>query len=340
MSGHSKWHNIAAKKSKTDAARGAVFTKIGRELAVAAKGNPNPETNSKLADVIAKAKAANMPNDNIKRSIARAAGELSGKDYKELTYEGYGVAGSAVIIKTLTDNVNRTSGDISSTMSKCGGQMGKPGCVSYQFDNKGVIVIEKTVSLDEDTMMEYCLEAEAEDFASEEDVYEVYTTPEAFSTVRKYFEDKGVTFLEAEVKMVPQNTITLPEDKVATFVKMIDKLEEQENLPEDTPQADREALGAEIKGCYDSINGLLDGFSTAMDKMVQVNESFGAETNKLEMSDESLADNKLNLKDYISGIQDLDITEAISDWYSSQMAYQASMQASTSIMSMSLLNYM
>ena len=230
MSGHSKWHNIAAKKSKTDAARGAVFTKIGRELAVAAKGNPNPETNSKLADVIAKAKAANMPNDNIKRSIARAAGELSGKDYKELTYEGYGVAGSAVIIKTLTDNVNRTSGDISSTMSKCGGQMGKPGCVSYQFDNKGVIVIEKTVALDEDSMMEYCLEAEAEDFASEDDVYEVYTTPEAFSSVRKYFEDKGVTFLEAEVKMVPQNTITLPADKLATFTKMIDKLEELDDV--------------------------------------------------------------------------------------------------------------
>ena len=230
MSGHSKWHNIQAKKGKTDAARGAIFTKIGRELAVAAKSNPNPDTNSKLADVIAKAKAANMPNDNIKRSIAKAAGELSGKDYKELTYEGYGVCGSAVIIKTLTDNVNRTSGDISSTMSKCGGQMGKPGCVSYQFDNKGVIVIEKTAKLDEDTMMEYCLEAEAEDFMCEDDVYEVYTTPESFSVVRKYFEDKGVSFLEAEIKMIPQNYITLPEDKVATFLKMLDKLEELDDV--------------------------------------------------------------------------------------------------------------
>ena len=230
MSGHSKWHNIAAKKGKTDAARGAIFTKIGRELAVAAKGNPNPDTNSKLADVIAKAKAANMPNENIKRSIAKAAGELGDKDYKELTYEGYGVAGSAVIIKTLTDNVNRTAGDIRSTMSKCGGQMGNTGCVSYMFDNKGVMVIERTVALDEDTMMEYCLEAEAEDYVTEDDVYEVYTSPENFSNVGKYFEDKGVTFLEAAIKMVPQNYITLDGDKLATFQKMLDKLDELDDV--------------------------------------------------------------------------------------------------------------
>ena len=230
MSGHSKWHNIAAKKGKTDAARGAIFTKLGRELAVAAKGNPNPDTNSKLADVIAKAKAANMPNDNIKRSIAKAAGELGDKDYKELTYEGYGVAGSAVIIKTLTDNVNRTAGDIRSTMSKCGGQMGNTGCVSYMFDNKGVIVIERTVALDEDTMMEYCLEAEAEDYTVEDDVYEITTTPENFSNVRKYFEEKGVSFLEAAIKMVPQNYITLEGEKLATFTKMLDKLEELDDV--------------------------------------------------------------------------------------------------------------
>ena len=230
MSGHSKWHNIQAKKGKTDAARGAMFKKIGRELAVAAKGNPNPDTNSKLADVIAKAKAANMPNENIKRSIAKAAGELGDKDYKELTYEGYGIAGSAVIIKTLTDNVNRTAGDIRSAMSKCGGQMGNTGCVSYMFDNKGVIVIERTVALDEDTMMEYCLEAEAEDFVAEDDVYEIYTTPESFSSVRQYFEGKGVTFLEAAVKMVPQNYITLDGDKLATFTKMLDKLEELDDV--------------------------------------------------------------------------------------------------------------
>lgn len=230
MSGHSKWHNIAAKKGKTDAARGAVFTKIGRELAVAAKGNPNPDTNSKLADVIAKAKAANMPNENIKRSIAKAAGELGDKDYKELTYEGYGVAGSAVIIKTLTDNVNRTAGDIRSTMAKCGGQMGNTGCVSYMFDDKGVIVIERTVALDEDVMMEYCLEAEAEDFATEEDVYEITTTPENFSNARKYFEGKGVTFLEAAIKMVPRNYIVLDGDKLVTFNKMLEKLDELDDV--------------------------------------------------------------------------------------------------------------
>lgn len=230
MSGHSKWHNIQAKKGKTDAARGAIFTKIGRELAVAAKGNPNPDTNSKLADVIAKAKAANMPNENIKRSIAKAAGELGDKNYKELTYEGYGIAGSAVIIKTLTDNVNRTAGDIRSTMSKCGGQMGNTGCVSYMFDNKGIIVIEKTVALDEDTMMEYCLEAEAEDFVASDDVYEITTTPESFSSVRKFFEDKGVMFLEASIKMVPQNYITLDSEKLATFNKMLDKLEELDDV--------------------------------------------------------------------------------------------------------------
>ncbi|MDE6613463.1 MAG: YebC/PmpR family DNA-binding transcriptional regulator [Clostridia bacterium] len=230
MSGHSKWHNIAAKKGKTDAARGAIFTKIGRELAVAAKNNPNPDTNSKLADVIAKAKAANMPNENIKRSIAKAAGELGDKDYKELTYEGYGVAGSAVIIKTLTDNVNRTAGDIRSAMSKCGGQMGNTGCVSYMFDNKGIIVIERTVALAEDKMMEYCLEAEADDYTVEDDVYEVYTTPESFSNARKYFEDKGLTFLEASVKMVPQNYITVDNDKLETFRKMLDKLEELDDV--------------------------------------------------------------------------------------------------------------
>ena len=245
MSGHSKWHNIQAKKGKTDAARGAVFTKIGRELAVAAKGNPNPDTNSKLADVIAKAKAANMPNENIKRSIAKAACELGDKEYKELTYEGYGVGGSAVIIKTLSDNVNRTAGDIRSAMSKCGGQMGATGCVSYMFDNKGIFVIERTVSLDEDTMMEYCLEAEADDYVVEDDVYEVYTAPEKWSEARKYFEGKGVTFLEAEVKMVPQNYITLDADKLATFLKMLEKLEELDDVQDvyhnvELPEQDEE----------------------------------------------------------------------------------------------------
>ena len=245
MSGHSKWHNIQAKKGKTDAARGAMFTKLGREIAVAAKNNPNPDTNSKLADVIAKAKAANMPNDTIKRSIAKAAGELGDKDYKELTYEGYGVGGSAVIIKTLTDNVNRTAGDVRSAMTKCGGQMGNTGCVSYMFDNKGVFVIERTVALDEDTMMEYCLEAEADDYVTSDDVYEVYTTPEKWSAARQYFEGKGVTFLEAEIKLIPQNYITLDNEKLAQFTKMLDKLNELDDVQDvyhnvELPEEDEE----------------------------------------------------------------------------------------------------
>ena len=152
------------------------------------------------------------------------------RSYKELTYEGYGVAGSAVIIKTLTDNVNRTAGDIRSAMGKCGGQMGQTGCVSYMFDNKGIFVIERTVALDEDTMMEYCLEAEADDYIVEDDVYEVYTAPEKWSQARKYFEEKGVTFLEAEIKMIPQNYITLDAEKVETFNRMLDKLNELDDV--------------------------------------------------------------------------------------------------------------
>ena len=249
MSGHSKWHNIQAKKGKADAAKGRIFTKLGREIAVAAKNNPNPETNSKLADIIAKAKAANMPNDNIQRSIKKASGEMSGADYKELTYEGYGVAGSAVIITTLTDNINRTAGDVRSILSKHGGQLGQNGCVSYNFDNKGYIVVERTVELDEDTITEYALEAGADDVVADDDVYEIFTTPETFSDVRKYLEDKNaelmaaapkgrrneeeeqkIRFVQAEIAMIPQSKIALPEDKVATFLKMLDALEEHDDV--------------------------------------------------------------------------------------------------------------
>ena len=230
MSGHSKWHNIQAKKGKADAARGKLFTKIGRELAVAAKGNPNPATNSKLADVIAKAKAANMPNDNIERSIKRAAGELGDRDYKELTYEGYGVAGSAVIITTLTDNINRTAGDIRAIMSKCGGSLGMTGCVSYMFDNKGIIVVEKTPTLSEDEITELAIEAGADDVVTAEDVYEIYTSVSAFSEARKYLEERGLEFLQAELTMIPQNKITLEGEKLELFLKMLDKLEENDDV--------------------------------------------------------------------------------------------------------------
>ncbi len=230
MSGHSKWHNIQAKKGKADAARGKIFTKLGRELAVAAKGNPNPSTNSKLADVIAKAKAANMPNDNIERTIKKAAGEVGDKDYKELTYEGYGVAGSAVIVTTLTDNNNRTAGDVRAIMSKHGGSLGMTGCVSYMFDHKGLIVVERTAALSEDEVTELAIEAVADDVVTEEDAFEIYTSVAAFSEARKFLEEKGLTFLQAELTMLPQSKITLAPDKLETFLKMLDKLEENDDV--------------------------------------------------------------------------------------------------------------
>ncbi len=230
MSGHSKWHNIQAKKGKADAARGRIFTKLGREIAVAAKGNPNPETNSKLADAIAKAKANNMPNDNIQRSIKKAAGELGSVNYETLVYEGYGVGGSALIISTLTDNKNRTAGDVRSTLSKCGGELGSTGCVSYMFTNKGLLVIERTLELDEDTITEYAIDAGADDVVTLDDVYEVYTDPASFSAVRKYLEEKGISFLEADVRMIPQNKITLNAENTEKFIKLLDKLEDLDDV--------------------------------------------------------------------------------------------------------------
>ncbi|MBQ7373531.1 MAG: YebC/PmpR family DNA-binding transcriptional regulator, partial [Clostridia bacterium] len=224
--------NIKNKKAKTDAAKGKIFTKLGRELAVAAKGNPDPYTNSKLADAIAKAKAANMPNDNIKRSIAKAAGELSGVNYENLVYEGYGIGGSAVIVKTLTDNKNRTGGDVRHIFDKCGGNLGTTGSVSYMFENKGVIVIERTVELDEDTVMELALDAGAEDVISEEDSYEIRTAPSDFSAVRKYFEEKNFEFLEAGIMMIPNDKITLSAEQLVSFNKMLDMFEDNDDVQE------------------------------------------------------------------------------------------------------------
>ena len=230
MSGHSKWHNIQAKKGKADAARGRIFTKLGREISVAAKGNPNPDTNSKLADAIAKAKANNMPNDNITRCIKKAAGELGAVNFENLIYEGYGVGGSALIISTLTDNKNRTVGDIRSTLSKCGGMLGNSGCVSYMFDNKGLLVVEKTLQLSEDLITEYAIEAGADDIVIAEDVYEIYTDPTAFSEVRKFLEEKGIGFIEASIQMMPQNKITLSDENVEIFIKLLDKLDELDDV--------------------------------------------------------------------------------------------------------------
>ena len=230
MSGHSHAANIAAKKAKTDAAKGKIFTKVGREIAVAAKSNPDPDTNSKLADAIAKAKAVNMPNENIKRCIAKAAGELSSDNYEELTYEGYGPAGSAVIINALTDNKNRTVDYVRTAMRKHGGSLGNAGCVSFTFSNLGVIVIERTADLDEDTVMEYALEAGADDFIAEDDAFIVYTAPSDFSAVRKELESKGLNFFEAQVEMVPQNKITLEGDDLAKFQRLVAALEDLDDV--------------------------------------------------------------------------------------------------------------
>ena len=245
MSGHSHAANIAAKKAKTDAVKGKIFTKVGREIAVAAKSNPDPETNSKLADAIAKAKAVNMPNDNIKRCIAKAAGELSGDNYEELTYEGYGPAGSAVIIKTLTDNKNRTVDYVRTAMRKHGGSLGNAGCVSFTFTTMGVIVIERTPNLSEDEVMEMVLDAGADDFIAEDDAFEVHTSVANFSEVRKYLEGKGLTFFEAQIKMVPQNIITLEGDELAKFIKLVDALEDLDDVQNvyhnvDLPEEDEE----------------------------------------------------------------------------------------------------
>ena len=245
MSGHSHAANIAAKKAKTDAIKGRIFTKVGREIAVAAKSNPDPDTNSKLADAIAKAKAVNMPNDNIKRCIAKAAGELSGANYEELTYEGYGPAGSALIIKTLTDNKNRTVDYIRTAIRKHGGQLGNSGCVSFTFQTMGIIIVERTPNLSEDEVMEYALEAGADDVITEDDAFEIHTQVSAFSSVRKYLESKNLNFFQAEIQMVPQNVITLAGDELAKFKRLVDALEELDDVSNvyhnvDLPDEDEE----------------------------------------------------------------------------------------------------
>ena len=230
MSGHSKWANIKNKKAKTDAAKGKIFTKLGRELAVAAKAGADPSTNSKLADVIAKAKAANMPNDNITRSIKKAAGELGNVNYEVKIYEGYGIGGSAVIVKTLTDNVNRTVGEVRHIFDKYAGNMGTSGSVSYMFENKGVIIVERTLDLDEDTMMEMALEAGADDVVVEDDIYEIRTQPGDFSAVRKYLEEKNIAFEEADILMIPNDKIELNQDQLVTFIKMLDAFEDNDDV--------------------------------------------------------------------------------------------------------------
>jgi len=231
MSGHSKWHNIQQKKGKVDAKRGKIFTKIGKELMVAAKsGGSNPETNSKLRDVIAKAKASNMPLETITRAIKKAAGELEGVNYEEIVYEGYGPAGTAVIVEVLTDNKNRSAGNVRHAFSKNGGNMGNSGCVSFMFQKKGQIVIEKTDDLDEDELMMMALDAGAEDFAAEDEVYVVTTTPEDFGSVREALEGNGLEFLEAEIKGIPDTYTEIDEETAVKLQKIIDALEDDDDV--------------------------------------------------------------------------------------------------------------
>ena len=234
MSGHSKWHNIQAKKGKTDAARGKIFTKIGREIAIAVReGGANPESNSKLKDIIAKAKANNMPNDNIQRSIKKAAGEGTGATYEEITYEGYAPGGVAIIAQIVTDNRNRTSSDVRHIFDKNGGSLGTPGSVSYMFDNKGVIVIEKEPGMDEDEVMMQALDAGAEDVKVDDDAFEVYTAPNDFSAVREKLEADGFAFLSADKQMVPQNTVSVEDpDTLNKIMKLLDMLEDNDDVSE------------------------------------------------------------------------------------------------------------
>ena len=215
MSGHSKFANIKHKKEKNDAVKGKIFTRIGREIAVAVKeGGPDPNNNSKLKDIIAKAKSNNMPNDTIDRSIKKAAGDNGGVDYEFVTYEGYGPSGTAIIVEALTDNKNRTAANVRNAFTKGNGNVGTPGCVSYMFDKKGQILIDKEeCKLDADELMMIALDAGAEDFSEEEDSFEIFTDPDSFSAVREALENEGIPMASADVTMIPQTYVTLTDEQ-------------------------------------------------------------------------------------------------------------------------------
>lgn len=234
MSGHSKWANIKHKKGKSDAQKAKLFTKIGREIQIAVReGGADPESNSKLKDIIAKAKANNIPNDNITRSIKKASGEGANDNIEEIVYEGYGPSGVAIIVETVTDNRNRTAGDVRHIFDKYGGNLGSTNCVSFMFDKKGLIVIENDGDVDEDTLMMDALEAGAEDFTNEGDAFEIITQPSNFSEVRIALEKKGYTFVEAEVTMLPQSYVSLKdaEDK-EKLEKLLDALDDNDDVME------------------------------------------------------------------------------------------------------------
>lgn len=233
MSGHSKFANIKHKKEKNDAAKGKIFTVIGREIAVAVKeGGPDPANNSRLRDVIAKAKANNMPNDTIDRGIKKAAGESGSVNYESITYEGYGPNGVAIIVDTLTDNKNRTAANVKNAFTKGGGNVGTPGCVSFLFDKKGQIIIDKEeCDMDPDELMMIALDAGAEDFSEEEDSYEVVTAPEEFSAVREALEAAGIPMAEADVTMIPQTWAELTdEDSIKKMNRILDLLDAEDDV--------------------------------------------------------------------------------------------------------------
>jgi len=231
MSGHSKWANIKNKKEKADSARGKIFTKIGREIAVAVKaGGANPDGNARLRDVIAKAKAANIPNDNIERSIKKAAGEGDTANYEALVYEGYGAGGVAIVVEALTDNRNRTAGDMRHYFDKFGGNLGQTGSVGFMFERKGIMVVEKDDKLVEDDLMMLALDAGAEDFSAEDEYYEISTDPNNFSKIREELEKSGLNFLEAEIKYVPTTTTSVSEDDMVKIERLIDALEDNDDV--------------------------------------------------------------------------------------------------------------
>ena len=232
MSGHSKWHNIQKTKGAQDAKRAAAFTKIAKELIVAVKegGSADPAYNSRLATVVTKAKAANMPNDNIKRCLEKAAG-AGGDNYESITYEGYGPGGVAVIVETMTDNRNRTAGSMRHHFDKCGGNLGATGCVSWSFDKKGVLVIDnEDGDLDEDTVMMDAMDCGADDFEPDEDCFTIYTTPDDFNAVADAMSAKGYQFASAQIEMVPQNYVKLSEADAANMEKMLDLFEDDDDV--------------------------------------------------------------------------------------------------------------
>ena len=233
MSGHSKFANIKHKKERNDAAKGKIFTVIGREIAVAVKeGGSDPANNSRLRDVIAKAKANNMPNDTIDRNIKKAAGEGSGDNYEHITYEGYGPNGTAIIVKTLTDNKNRTASNVRNAFTKGSGNVGTPGCVSFMFDEKGQIIIDKEeCEMDADDLMMIALDAGAEDFAEEDDSFEVLTAPDDFSAVREALEKEGIPMVEAQVAMIPQTYVDLTDEQaLKDLQRTLDLLDEDDDV--------------------------------------------------------------------------------------------------------------